>query len=55
MSENEIDELGPIDYLGHRVPQAGKSSFTGEMADALATLVDDGVDPAPRPPRDPEG
>ena len=42
MSENEIDELGPIDYLVIEFP-AGKSSFNGEMADALATLVDDGV------------
>ena len=42
MSENEIDELGPVDYLVVEFP-AGKSSFTGEMADELATLVDKGV------------
>jgi hypothetical protein len=42
MSENEIDELGPVDYLVVEFP-AGKSSFTGEMADELATLVDNGV------------
>jgi hypothetical protein len=42
MGENEIDELGPVDYLVVEFP-AGKSSFTGEMAEALATLVDQGV------------
>jgi hypothetical protein len=42
MSENEIDELGPVDYLVVEFP-AGKSSFTGEMADELATLVDKGI------------
>ncbi|HET6713682.1 MAG TPA: DUF6325 family protein [Actinomycetota bacterium] len=42
MSDNEIDELGPVDYLVVEFP-AGKSSFTGEMADELATLVDKGI------------
>jgi Family of unknown function (DUF6325) len=42
MVVNEIDELGPVDYLVVEFP-AGKSSFTGEMADELVTLVDDGV------------
>jgi hypothetical protein len=42
MSENEIDELGPVDFLIIEFP-AGKSSFTGEMADELATLVDEGI------------
>ena len=41
-SENEIDELGPVDYLVVEFP-AGKSSFTGEMAEELATLVNKGI------------
>ena len=42
MDENELDGLGPVDYLVVEFP-AGKASFTGEMADALATLVDEGI------------
>jgi hypothetical protein len=42
MSENEIDELGPVDYLIIEFP-AGKSSFTGEMAEELTSLVDRGI------------
>ena len=42
MSESEIDELGPVDYLVVEFP-AGKSSFTGEMADELAALIERGV------------
>jgi hypothetical protein len=42
MSDNEIDELGPVDFLIVEFP-AGKSSFTGEMADELAALVDKGI------------
>lgn len=42
MSENEIDELGPVDYLVVEFP-AGKSVFTGEMGDALLSLVDRGI------------
>jgi hypothetical protein len=42
MTPNEIDELGPVDYLVVEFP-AGKSTFTGEMADELATLVEDGT------------
>ena len=42
MSENEIDELGPVDYLVVEFP-AGKSSFTGEMAEELSALVDKGT------------
>jgi len=42
MSTNEIDELGPVDYLVVEFP-AGKSTFTGEMADELATLVENGT------------
>ena len=42
MSENEIDELGPVDYLVVEFP-AGKSSFNGEMAEELTALVDKGI------------
>ena len=42
MSKNEIDELGPVDYLVVEFP-AGASHFTGEMAKELATLVDAGT------------
>jgi hypothetical protein len=42
MSAAEIDELGPVDYLVIEFP-GGKSRFNGEMADALADLVEGGV------------
>lgn len=42
MSESEIDELGPIDYLVVEFP-AGASNFTGEGARELASLVDRGI------------
>ena len=42
MSTNEIDELGPVDYLVVEFP-AGKSTFTGEMADELAALMENGM------------
>jgi hypothetical protein len=42
VSTNEIDELGPIDYLVVEFP-AGQSNFTGEMAEELATLSDRGI------------
>ena len=42
MSTNEIDELGPIDYLVVEFP-AGASNFTGEMAKELASLSDQGI------------
>ena len=42
MSEIEIDELGPIDYLVVEFP-AGAGNFTGEMAQELASLVDRGI------------
>ena len=53
MSENEIDELGPVDYLVVEFP-AGKSSFTGEMADELARWWI-GDHPDPRPPGPAQG
>jgi len=37
-----IDELGPVDFLVVEFPQ-GSSHFTGEMAEALATLVEAGT------------
>lgn len=42
MIENEIDELGPVDYLVVEFP-AGRSTFTGEMASELANLMDKGI------------
>ena len=42
MVEDPIDELGPVDYLVIEFP-AGKSSFTGEMAEELTSLVDKGI------------
>ena len=42
MDVNEIDELGPVDYIVVEFP-ADRSTFTGEMADELATLVENGT------------
>ena len=42
MAENELDELGPVDYLVVEFPP-GQSHFTGEMAAELAKLVDAGT------------
>jgi hypothetical protein len=42
MSVDEIDEFGPVDYLVVEFP-AGKSSFTGEMAGELSTLMEKGI------------
>ena len=42
MSEREIDELGPIDYVIVEFPR-GASNFTGEMAKELLALVDAGT------------
>jgi hypothetical protein len=42
MSERSLDELGPVDYVIIEFP-AGKSSFTGEMAQELLALVDAGT------------
>ena len=39
MADNELDELGPVDYLVVEFPP-GQSHFTGEMAIELAKLVD---------------
>ena len=37
-----LDELGPVDYLVIEFP-AGKSNFTGEMAEELIALVEAGT------------
>ena len=42
MSERDINELGPIDYVVVEFP-AGASNFTGEMAEELLALVDAGT------------
>jgi len=42
MGDIDVDELGPVDYLVVEFP-AGVSNFTGEMAEALASLVDAGT------------
>ena len=42
MSDTELDEFGPVDYLVVEFP-AEKSKFTGEMAAALNDLVDRGL------------
>ena len=42
MTDTDIDELGPVDYLVVEFPP-GVSHFTGEMAAELARLVDAGT------------
>ena len=42
MTDNNMDELGPVDYIVVEFP-AGASHFTGEMASELAALVDAGT------------
>lgn len=42
MSNDTIDDLGPVDYLVVEFPP-GASHFTGEMAKELASLVDNGT------------
>src|SRR3954454_5534335 len=42
MSDDLVDELGPVDYLVVEFP-AGASHFTGEMAAELASLVEAGT------------
>jgi hypothetical protein len=42
MSDTDVDELGPVDFLVVEFP-AGKSNFTGEMAAELASLVEAGT------------
>ena len=42
MTEESLDELGPVDYVVVEFP-AGESNFTGEMATELLALVDSGT------------
>jgi Family of unknown function (DUF6325) len=42
MSDDVLDELGPIDYLVVEFP-AGKADFSGEMAAQLKRLVERGI------------
>ncbi len=42
MSEPDLDEMGPVDYLVVEFP-VGESNFNGEMAAALAVLADSGA------------
>lgn len=42
MTEQDLSELGPVDYLVIEFP-AGHQNFTGEIAEALLALVDAGT------------
>ncbi|MDX6325414.1 MAG: hypothetical protein QOK15_1768, partial [Nocardioidaceae bacterium] len=42
MTEESLDELGPVDYVIVEFP-AETANFTGEMAQELLTLVDQGT------------
>jgi hypothetical protein len=42
MGKNEIDELGPVDYVVIEFP-AGAQHFSGEVAGELASLVEAGT------------
>ena len=42
MSDTQLDELGPVDYIVVEFP-AGASNFTGEMVAELLSLVDRGI------------
>ena len=42
MMDAALDELGPVDFVIVEFP-AGKSNFTGEMAEELVKLVDAGI------------
>ena len=42
MSEQSLDELGPVDFLVIEFP-AGEANFTGEVIDELVRLVDAGT------------
>jgi hypothetical protein len=39
MSDNDVDELGPVDYVVVEFP-ADKADFSGEMATELSALID---------------
>ncbi|UNK72056.1 DUF6325 family protein [Microbacterium sp. H1-D42] len=42
MTEQSLDELGPVDFVIIEFP-AGQSNFSGEMAEELVRLVDAGT------------
>lgn len=42
MSDDPLDQLGPVDFLIIEFP-AGKADFKGEMADELVRLVEAGI------------
>jgi hypothetical protein len=42
MTRQDVDELGPVDYLVVEFPP-GASNFTGEMATEIGKLVDAGI------------
>jgi Family of unknown function (DUF6325) len=42
MTDAALDQLGPVDFVIVEFP-AGKSNFTGEMAEELVKLVDAGI------------
>ena len=42
MTEEDVDELGPVDYLVVEFP-ADKANFSGEMASELSALVSRGL------------
>ena len=42
MTETQLDQLGPVDYVVVEFP-AGASNFTGEMAEELVRLVNSGT------------
>jgi hypothetical protein len=42
MSDSDVDELGPVDYVVVEFP-ADKADFSGEMAVELSALIDRGV------------
>ena len=42
MTDIDVDQLGPVDYLVVRFP-ADKADFSGAMADELKKLMDGGT------------
>jgi hypothetical protein len=42
VADVNVDELGPVDYLVVRFPEA-KASFSGEMASELKALIENGT------------
>ena len=42
MTDEDVDELGPVDYLVVEFP-ADRANFSGEMAKELAALVQRGT------------